>query len=199
MRRRQVILSVAGVVGAAAFTLGLGAWRTRDRAAPNPFLPLPLAAMDWQLSDHLGQDVTPADWLGRPAMVFFGFTYCPDVCPTTLLDIADWLEDLGPDADKLTVALITVDPERDNAEALADYISNFDPRIIGLTGSPDAIARTAVDFRVRFEKVPAGDGDYSMNHTAGVFLFRADGRFAGIIDFHEDRRFAVPKIRRVLA
>jgi protein SCO1/2 len=91
-----------------------------------------------------------------------------------------------------------VDPERDNAEALADYISNFDPRIIGLTGSPDAIARTAVDFRVRFEKVPAGDGDYSMNHTAGVFLFRADGRFAGIIDFHEDRRFAIPKIRRVL-
>ena len=194
-----MILSAAGVAGAAAFMLGLGAWRTRERAAPNPLLPLPLAAMDWQLTDHLGQDVTPADWLGRPAMVFFGFTYCPDVCPTTLLDIADWLEDLGPDADKLTVALITVDPERDTPQALADCILNFDPRIIGLTGSPDAIARTAANFRVRFEKVPAGEGDYSMNHTAGVFLFRADGRFASIIDFHEDRRFAVPKIRRILA
>jgi hypothetical protein len=77
--------------------------------------------------------------------------------------------------------------------------SNFDPRIIGLTGSQDAIARAATDFRARFEKVHADNGDYSMNHTAGVFLFRADGRFANIIDFHEDRRFAVPKIRRILA
>ena len=198
MRRRQIILSAAGVAGAVAFTLGLGAWRTRDRAAPNPLLPLPFTAMDWQLTNHLGQNVAPADWLGRPAMVFFGFTFCPDVCPTTLLDIADWLENLGPDADRLTVALITVDPERDTPEALADYIANFDQRIIGLTGSPDAIARAATDFRVRFEKVPAGDGDYSMNHTAGVFLFRADGGFANIIDFHEDRRFAIPKIRRIL-
>ncbi len=200
MRRRRVILSLAGVAAAAAaFALGQGAWRTRDRATPNPLLPLPLASMDWGLTDHLGKDVTPADWLGRPAMVFFGFTYCPDVCPTTLLDIADWLEELGSDADRLTVALISVDPERDTPEALADYVSNFDPRIIGLTGTPDAIAQTATDFRVRYEKVPTGDGDYTMNHTAGVFLFRADGRFASIIDFHEDRRFAVPKIRRVLA
>lgn len=132
-------------------------------------------------------------------MVFFGFTYCPDVCPTTLLDIADWLEALGPDADRLTTALISVDAERDTPDALSDYLSNFDARIIGLTGSVDAIARAAADFRVSFEKEPAGDDDYTMNHTAGVFLFYANGRFASIIDFHEDRRFAVPKLRRILA
>lgn len=132
-------------------------------------------------------------------MVFFGFSYCPDVCPTTLLDIADWLEALGADADRLTVALITVDPERDTPEVLADYISNFDPRIIGLTGSLRETARAAAGFRVSFEKVLAGDGDYTMNHTAGVFLFYANGQFASIIDFHEDRRFAVPKLRRIFA
>ncbi|WP_168199177.1 SCO family protein [Pseudorhodobacter turbinis] len=199
MRRRQIMLFLAGVTGAAAFTLGLGAWRTRNRSVHNPLLPLPLTSMDWRLTNHVGQEVTPADWRGRPAMVFFGFTYCPDVCPTTLLDIADWLEALGPDADRLTVALISVDPERDTPDALANYISHFDPRIIGLTGSVGATARAAADFRVSFKKEPSGDGDYTMNHTAGVFLFYANGQFASIIDFHEDRRFAVPKIRRILA
>jgi protein SCO1 len=199
VRRRQIIQSLAGVAGASAFMLGLGAWRTRNRAVPNPLLPLPLTSMDWRLTNHVGQEVTPADWRGRPAMVFFGFSYCPDVCPTTLLDIADWLEALGADADRLTVALITVDPERDTPEVLADYISNFDPRIIGLTGSLRETARAAAGFRVSFEKVLAGDGDYTMNHTAGVFLFYANGQFASIIDFHEDRRFAVPKLRRIFA
>lgn len=154
--------------------------------------------MDWELTDHQSRPVSARDWLGRPAMIFFGFTWCPDVCPTTLMDIADWLEDLGAEADQLTVALITVDPERDTPEVLANYVQHFDPRIIGLTGSAAQIARAAQDFRVRYEKIPREDGDYTMNHTAGVFLFHADGRFASIIDFHEDRAFALPKLRRIL-
>jgi protein SCO1/2 len=131
-------------------------------------------------------------------MVFFGFTFCPDVCPTTLNDISDWLTELGAEADPLIVALITVDPERDTPEILADYLSNFDPRIIGLTGDPDSVALAADAFRVRYEKLPTEGGDYTMNHTAGVFLFRADGSFVSIIDFHEDLKFALPKIRRAL-
>ncbi|TBN43674.1 SCO family protein [Paracoccus subflavus] len=201
MRRRSVILlGLGGAASAAAFTLGLGAWRSREGvlARQDPRLPLPLSLMDWRLTDHRGNAVSPDDWIGRPAMVFFGFTWCPDVCPTTLLDISDWLEELGSDADDLTVALITVDPERDRPEVLADYLANFDPRITGLTGTSDQVGSAAEGFRVTYQKVPREGEDYTMNHTAGVFLFHRDGRFGGIVDFHEDRRYTIPKIRRML-
>ena len=112
-------------------------------------------------------------------------------------DITLWLEELGPDADRLNTVLISVDPERDTPEVLADYLSNFDPRITGLTGPLGEIERAASGFRATFEKIPQGDR-YTMNHTAGVLLFRADGGFGGIVDYHEDRRLAVPKIRRLL-
>jgi len=190
-----VIAGLAGVMGAAAFTLGLGAWMSPRPALHDPRLPLPLDRMSWRLTDDRGRTVTPRGWIGRPAMVFFGFTWCPDVCPTTLLDISDWLEELGPDAETLAVSLITVDPERDTPQVLADYLSNFDPRIRGLTGTETQLTRVADDFRAMYERVLRDDGDYTMNHTAGVFLFRPDGRFASIIDFHEDRAFALPKIR----
>ena len=195
--RRAVILGLGAAVGSLAFMLGRGAWRTRDVSPTDPLLPLPVTAMDWTLTDHRGATVTPADWIGRPVMVFFGFTFCPDVCPTTLNDISDWLGALGPDAERLDVVLISVDPERDTPAILADYLSNFDPRIDGLTGPLSEVQKAAAGFRATFEKLPR-KGDYTMNHTAGVFLFYADGRFASIIDFHEDRRFAIPKIRRIL-
>lgn len=198
MRRRKIIVGLAGVTGAAAFTLGLGAWMSPEPDAPASRLPLPLDRMTWRLTDDRGQPVTPQDWLGRASVVFFGFTWCPDVCPTTLMDISDWLEDLGPDADRLAVSLVTVDPARDTPEVLAEYVANFDPRIRGLTGTEDQTARVAEEFRAFYERIPSEDGDYTMNHTAGVFLFRPDGRLASVIDFHEDRSFAVPKIRRAL-
>lgn len=197
MRRRTVIAGAGGALALTAGMLALGVWPRREDA--DPLLPLPLTAMDWRLVDHRGQPVSPADWAGRPVMIFFGFTWCPDVCPTTLLDIGDWLEALGAEADPLVVALITVDPERDTPQVMADYVANFDPQITGLTGTPEDIARAAAAFRVRYEKIPGEGDDYTMNHTAGVFLFGRDGRFVSIIDFHEDRRFAVPKIRRALA
>ncbi len=198
MRKRQLIVAGGAAAGAVAFMLAVGAWRSGGRRVDSSPLPLPLSAMSWQLIDERGQQVRVADWVGRPAMVFFGFTFCPDVCPTTLNDISDWLNELGAEADPLIVALITVDPKRDTPEILADYLSNFDPRIIGLTGDPDSVALAADAFRVRYEKLPTEGRDYTMNHTAGVFLFRADGSFASVIDFHEDRKFAVPKIRRAL-
>lgn len=196
--RRAVILGLGGVAGATAFTLGLGWWQSRRRERTDAaLLPLPVAEMDFSLTDHRGNRVTPADWIGRPTLAFFGFTWCPDVCPTTLSDISQWLEELGPDADRLNVVFLTVDPERDTPEALADYLANFDPRITGLTGPLAEVERAVAGFRAQFEKVPQ-DGGYSMNHTSGVFLFRADGRFASIIDYHEDRRFALTKIRRAM-
>ena len=193
-----MILGLGGAAGALAFTLGFGWLQSRGRAQSGAgLLPLPIGKMSFTLTDHRGRAVQPADWIGHPTMAFFGFTWCPDICPTTLSDISGWLDELGPDADRLNTVLISIDPERDTAEVLADYLSNFDPRITGLTGAFPEIERAAADFRARFEKVPR-DGDYTMNHTAGVFLFGADGSFGGIIDYHEDRRFALPKIRRLL-
>jgi protein SCO1 len=199
LTRRRIVTGAAFGAGAVGFMLALGWWRTG--APPQSgldLLPIPIPDMSFNLTDHRGLPFAPAEWLGRPTMVFFGFTFCPDVCPTTLSDISDWLTDLGPEADRLNVALISVDPERDTPAVLAEYLSNFDPRITGLTGQLPEVEKAAADFRAKFEKLPR-DGDYTMNHTAGVFLFHADGRFASIIDFHEDRRFAIPKIRRILA
>ena len=197
MNRRHILKGAAASVAAVGFMLTLGWWRSQPQTGRD-LLPLPIFNMDFTLTDHRGQPFAPSQWLGRPTMVFFGFTFCPDVCPTTLSDISGWLEELGPDAERLNIALISVDPERDTPAALADYLSNFDPRILGLTGPLPEVERAAAGFRAKFEKLPR-DGDYTMNHTAGVFLFNADGRFTTIIDFHEDRRFAVPKIRRTLS
>lgn len=190
----------AGALGAAAvaFMLGVGWWQSRDPgAARADRLPVPIQRMSFTLTDQDGATVTAADWLGRPTLVFFGFTWCPDICPSTLGDISVWMEELGPEADRLNAVLISVDPARDTPEVLADYLSYFDGRITGLTGPLPQVEQAAADFRATFRKVGT-EGGYTMDHTAGVFLFRADGRFANIIDYHEDPGYAVPKIRRVL-
>lgn len=154
--------------------------------------------MSFSMVDHDGTSVGPADLLGRPSMVFFGFTFCPDVCPTTLADISGWLDDLGPDSRRLNVVFISVDPERDTPEAMADYAAAFHPQIRGWTGSPEDAAQAAAAFRVTYKKVPLDDGGYTMDHTASVMLFNATGNFRSTIDYHEPREVAVPKIRLAL-
>ena len=154
--------------------------------------------MEFRLFDHEGDVVGPERLIGSPSMVFFGFTYCPDVCPTTLSDISGWLDDLGEEVEGMNVVFITVDPERDTIEAMAEYVSYFHPAIRGWTGPDEEIARAARGFRARYERVPMEDGDYTMNHTASVFLFDAQGQFTTMIDYHEPREYAVPKIRRAL-
>jgi protein SCO1/2 len=200
MRRRRLLIWGAAGVGAVALTLGIGWWRVDGPGAPSPAgqRPAPLSAMDFQLTDHEGRAVGPQVLIGRPSMVFFGFTYCPDICPTALSDISGWLDDLGAEAEEMNVVFITVDPERDTVEAMAEYVGYFHPAIRGWTGTPDQIARAAEGFRVSYEKVPVEGGDYTMNHTASVFLFDAEGHFVSTIDYHEPREFAVPKIRRAL-
>ena len=196
MRRR--LLSVVSVsVAGLAFALIVGWWQVDGPGAETAIgqRPLPLTEMEFSLTDQNGQSVGPDRLVGRPSLVFFGFTYCPDVCPTTLADISVWLDDLGSDAQRLNTILISVDPERDTINALADYLSYFHPQMRGWTGSPEEIARAAKGFRATYEKVPTGGDGYTMNHTASVFLFRADGRFASTIDYHEPREVAVPKIR----
>lgn len=200
MRRRAIVGSGSLALGALVASLAVGWWQVDGPGAPEQAgrRPLPLPAMEFSLTDHEGRPVGPDTLIGRPTMAFFGFTRCPDVCPTTLSDISGWLEELGDDAERLNVIFLTVDPERDTVEAMAEYVGYFDPAIRGWTGPEEQIARAAEGFRATYERVPTDGGGYSMNHTASVFLFDARGRFAGTVDFHEPREFAVPKIRRAM-
>jgi protein SCO1/2 len=133
----------------------------------------------------------------RPYALFFGFTNCPDVCPTTLLEMSNALAALGPDADRLTVLFVTVDPERDTVEHLKSYLSAFDARIIGLTGSVADVASVARAYHVYFEQVPTSDG-YTMNHTATVFLMDRRGALAGTTNQEESEAVRRDKLRRLL-
>jgi protein SCO1/2 len=132
------------------------------------------------LQDHRGRAVTYEDFPGRFQLITFGFTSCPDVCPTTLLNFQNILVALGNKAERLQAIFITVDPERDSAELLREYTSAFDPRIIGLTGSPELVKRAAQSFRVSYQKVrePGAQPDiYTMDHSTGMYLLGPDGRF----------------------
>ncbi|MCX5496266.1 SCO family protein [Kaistia dalseonensis] len=152
--------------------------------------PIDLIAQD-------GKAFSNADLKGQPFAIFFGFTRCPNVCPTTLSDLTLDLDDLGPLADRMKVLFVSVDPERDNPASMKDYLSAFDPRIIGLSGTPEQIATLAKAYRVFYEKVPTPGGDYTMNHTASVYLMDADGKFTGTINFQEERSTQLAKLKRL--
>ena len=153
---------------------------------------LPLASQaaeiggPFHLTDQDGRAVSDQDLKGKPALIFFGFTHCPDVCPTTLFDVSEVLRGLGPDANRVGAAFITVDPERDTSASMKDYLSSFDPHLRGLTGDPDAIKAVAKAYRVYYKKVPLEGGDYTMDHTAIVYLMSKDGHF--IAPFNLKRR-----------
>ena len=131
-----------------------------------------------------GATVTERDFAGKPYLMFFGFTPCPDVCPTTLQQISDVLAALGPKADALKVAFVSVDPERDTPDSLKTYLSSFDPRIVGLTGSPEQVAAAVKTFRAYAKKVPSQGGDYTMEHTALVYLMDARNGFVGAVNLN---------------
>ncbi|MAC76667.1 SCO family protein [Phaeobacter sp. Ax4a-4a] len=195
------VAKIAAIGAAAVFAALFVGWWQVDGPGADPApgkRPMPLSSMDFSLTDQDGRDVGPETLIGEPSLVFFGFTYCPDVCPTTLSDISGWLDELGPDAEDLNTVFITVDPDRDTVETMAEYVSYFHPQIQGWTGPPNQIAAIADGFHATYEKVEGENGEYTMNHTAGVFLFDATGRFVTTIDYHEPREFAVPKIRRAM-
>ena len=132
---------------------------------------------DFELRDPQGRVRRLADFRGKAVVVFFGYTQCPDVCPTTLATLADAMKRLGADADRVQVLFITVDPERDTPALLAQYVPAFDPRFLGLYGDAEATARTATEFRVIYQKAAgATPGSYTMDHSAGTFVFDPQGR-----------------------
>lgn len=153
----------------------------------------------FSMTAHTGETVTERTYAGKAWMIFMGFTHCPDICPTTLAQMSSWFGDLGKDGDDVRGFLVSVDPERDTMEALRLYMSSFDSRIVALRPEPAELQRFAKAFKVHYKKVPTGDGEYTMDHTAGVLLFDRAGRFAGMIDLHESRDVALRKIRRLVA
>lgn len=144
-----------------------------------------------------GDTFTEKDLRAKPAVIFFGFTHCPDVCPTTLYELDGYMKKLGDDASKLGVYFITVDPERDTQDIIQTYVSNVSPYITGLTGSPEAIADVVKSYHIYAKKVPGEDGDYNMDHTASVFLLDKGGFFKSTISYGENPDTAFQKLRNL--
>jgi protein SCO1/2 len=136
----------------------------------------------FSLTAQDGRVVTEASLTGSPTLIFFGFTHCPDVCPTALFEISQVYEALGPKADRLKTYFITVDPERDRPDVLATYLSSFDPRITGLTGSAEAVRAALKAYRGYAKKVELEGGGYTMDHTALVYLLDRKGRFVSSVN-----------------
>src|SRR4051812_19576937 len=152
----------------------------------------------FQLADQTGQTVTEKNLQGKPTLIFFGFTHCPDVCPTSLFEISEVLRAMGKDADRVNAWFISVDPERDTAVAMKDYLSSFDPRLKGLTGDADAVAKVISGFRVYAKKVPLKDGDYTMDHTALIYLMDRDGKFVAPFNLKRTPEAAAADLKRYL-
>jgi len=152
----------------------------------------------FQLTDQAGQSVTEASLKGKPTLIFFGFTHCPDVCPTSLFEISEVLRAMGKDADRVNAYFVSVDPERDTAAAMKDYLSSFDPHLKGLTGDEAAVAKVISGFRVYAKKVPLKDGDYTMDHTALIYLMDRDGRFVSPFNLKRKPEEAAADLKRYL-
>lgn len=146
------------------------------------------------LADLDGKRVTEADLKGKPAVLFFGFTRCPEICPTTLSALSGALEAMGKDADRLNVVFVTLDPARDTPDTLRDYLTAFDPHIRALVGTPEEVARMADLYHVHYRRIATKDGDYTLEHTASVELFDRDGKVAGEIGYNEDAKTVLAKL-----
>jgi protein SCO1/2 len=152
----------------------------------------------FKLVSHNGQNVDDASLKGKPYLAFFGFTHCPDICPTTLFELTDLMSELGPAADRFNVAFIRVDPERDSQELLRTYMTSFGSRIMALRGTPEQTQTAVKAFAAYARKVPTDGGSYTMDHTAGVYLMDANGDFRGTLDMHEPREVRLRKIRNLV-
>ncbi|MGH6643201.1 MAG: SCO family protein [Bradyrhizobium sp.] len=152
----------------------------------------------FQLTDQAGQTVTDQNLKGKPTLIFFGFTHCPDVCPTSLFEISEVLKAMGKDADRVNAYFVSVDPERDTAAAMKDYLSSFDPHLKGLTGTPESVAKVLSAYRVYSKKVPLKDGDYTMDHTALIYLMDRDGRFVSPFNLKRSPAEAATDLKRYL-
>lgn len=188
---RSILASILILIAA-----GVG-WLTYDwyraRTAPGGF------GAPFTLVDQRGAPITEAAFRGQPSALFFGFTHCPEVCPTTLFELDGWLKQLGPEGKDIKAYFISIDPERDTPEVMNTYVSNVSDRITGITGEPAKVEAMAKAFGIYFRKVETEDGDYTMDHTASVILLDRRGEFAGTIAYEENPDTAIAKLKRLEA
>ncbi len=157
-------------------------------------------AQSLELTDHTGQRRTLADYKGKVVVVFFGYTHCPDVCPTTLAEMAQIRKQLGPDGDKLQVLFVTLDPERDTQDALAGFVPAFDPSFVALRGDTAQTQKVAADFKVFVQKAKAKDSDaYTIDHTASTYVFDPQGRVRLFIRHGQDMAAVLKDIQQLIA
>ena len=180
-----ILAVVAGAVGWVAFD-----W-DRTLAGEDAY------GAQFELVDQKGQAITQADFRAQPSAVFFGFTHCPEVCPTTLFELDGWLKELGDDGKNIRAFFVSVDPERDTPEIMDQYVSNVSDRITGVTGDPADVAAMAKSFNIYSKKIETEGGDYTMDHTASVILLKKGGGFGGTIAYEENPETAVAKLKRL--
>jgi protein SCO1 len=176
----------ASLLAAALAVVLLTGWPSAP--FPNP---------SFALVDQNGAAISEKTFLGKPTAYFFGYTHCPEACPTTLMDMTDRLAALGADGDRFNVVFITIDPERDTPKTLKSYLESFDPRIVAATGTPEEIAKTIKEFRAYVRRVGEGE-NYSFDHSTAVYLMDAKGQLVTLIDYQEPRDSALSKLRRAL-
>jgi protein SCO1/2 len=167
-----------------SFVSGVASWSLATLPGPaeaQVTFPPEGSSLTFALTAPDGAAVTEQSYRGKWLVIYFGYTFCPDVCPTTMMEIAGALKALGPRADAIQAIFITVDPQRDTPKVLSEYLKSFDPRLIGLTGTPTQIAAAAKAFRVFYERNDTGDGSYLYDHSAFIYLVNPDGRFARAI------------------
>ena len=178
----------------AALSMAVVAWSDSAISAPPP----PVNG-HFELTTLEGRDVTDADYRGKWLLIYFGYTFCPDVCPTTLLDLSRWIKKLGPEAEKLNYVFVSIDPERDTPKLMHTYLSSFDKHIRGFTGTPEQVAKIAKEYRVYYKKIPTNDGSYTMDHSAIIYLMSSDDKFVTVTPYQEDDSSAFAKLENLVA
>ena len=192
------VIRIAAIASIAALVTTVGISLLLMPSAKQQVEPAPIGG-PFALVDQDGNKVTDKDFAGKPSVIFFGYTSCPDVCPTTLLNLSNWLKAIGPDAEKLNVLFISVDPERDTPAHLKEYLSSFDPRIRGLTGTDDQVAAVAKAYRVYYKRIPGEDGGYTMDHSSAIYLMDRAGQFVAPLASQTDERIALDRLRKLAA
>jgi protein SCO1/2 len=193
LSRRLALPLLAFVFGVVALLMAVAVVMMPDKGQPRTDV-----GGAFSLVDHNGKAFTDKDLLGKPSLMFFGFTHCPDVCPTTLYEITQVYQELGARGDKVRSVFVTVDPERDTPDLMKLYLSSFDPRIIGLSGPGGAIDSIMKSYRVFARKVSGENGNYTMDHTAMVYLMDDKGRYVGAFDLRKSPAEAARELSKYM-